>query len=202
MVRSPAQRASRTRCSTPTSAITAPVTVFSGATIHAISANALNPIIAPSKRPNGTGRRPGLNLTSQLRVKLGMMRPPISEISSTTTPMPTRMLTSAAPSKCASRWKATLPASSTSTSTTTGRLRQLPPAMISRVAAATTNARKAASTTSANAQPISADRVTAKRPASHTVSSAPSDVPWIGSRPVQFGIAVNRNPVITAGRKP
>ncbi|MHC2538845.1 hypothetical protein ACVJMY_008414 [Bradyrhizobium diazoefficiens] len=74
--------------------------------------------------------------------------------------------------------------------------------MISRVAAATTSARNAASTTSANAQPTSADSVTARRPASHTASNAPSDVPWIGSRPVQFGIAVNRNPVMTAGRKP
>ena len=27
-------------------------------------------------------------------------------------------------------------------------------------------------------------------------------LPWIGSRPVQFGIAVSRKPVITAGRKP
>ncbi len=27
-----------------------------------------------------------------------------------------------------------------------------------------------------------------------------SGVPWIGNRPVQFGIAVNRKPVMTAGR--
>jgi hypothetical protein len=45
------------------------------------------------------GKRPGFSLTSQLRVKLGMMRPPISEISITTTAMPTRMLVSAAPRK-------------------------------------------------------------------------------------------------------
>jgi hypothetical protein len=44
-----------------------------------------------SKRANGTGRRPGFSRTSQLRVKLGMMRPPISEISSTTTAIPPRM---------------------------------------------------------------------------------------------------------------
>ena len=39
----------------------------------------------------------GFSRTSQLRVKLGMMRPPISEISSTTTAMPIWIPTSAAP---------------------------------------------------------------------------------------------------------
>ena len=54
----------------------------------------------------------------------------------------------------------------------------------------------------ANNQPISAEKVTAMRPASHTATSVSNGVPWIGSRPVQFGIAVSRKPVTTAGRKP
>jgi len=50
-----------------------------------------------SKRLNGAGSRPGFSRTSQLRVKLGVMRPPISEISNTTTAMPIRMPVSATP---------------------------------------------------------------------------------------------------------
>ena len=46
----------------------------------------------------------------------------------------------------------------------------------------------------------SAEIVTATRPATHTRTSASSGLPWIGSCPVQFGIAVKRKPVITAGR--
>ena len=52
----------------------------------------------------------------------------------------------------------------------------------------------------AGSQPISAENVTATRPASHTATSMSNGVPWIGSRPVQFGIAVSRKPVTTAGR--
>ena len=78
-------------------------------TIQNTSAMAPTAMVSMSKRANGTGSRPGFSFTSQLRVKLGMMRPPIREISSTTTAMPTRIPVSAAPLKCASRWKATLP---------------------------------------------------------------------------------------------
>ena len=49
-------------------------------------------------------------------------------------------------------------------------------------------------------QPVSAENVTAMRPAIQTTTSASSGVPCIGNRPVQFGIAVNRKPVMTAGR--
>ena len=62
---------------------------------------------SPARRPRrrayrtgkGAGKRPGFSRASQLRVKLGMIRPPISEISITTTAIPMRMLMSAAPWK-------------------------------------------------------------------------------------------------------
>ena len=43
------------------------------------------------------------------------------------------------------------------------------------------------------------DSVTAARPATQTSSSTISGVPCSGSRPVQFGMAVSRKPVTTAG---
>ena len=93
-----------------------------------------------------------------------------------------------------------LPASSNRTSITTLRFRQLRPAMISRAAAAATSVRKLASTSIAASQPVSAENVTVMRPAIQTTTSASKGIPRIGRRPVQFGIAVNRKPVITAGR--
>ena len=124
-----------------------------------------------SKRPNGTGKRPGFSRTSQLRVKLGMMRPPISEISNTTTAMPMRMP--------ASRRHRNAPRDETRhcrraarrTSMTTLRLFQLRPAMISRAAAAATSNRKLASTSIAASQPVSAENVTTRRPAIQTTTS-------------------------------
>ena len=44
------------------------------------------------------------------------------------------------------------------------------------------------------------DTMTAPRPISHRTNSPPSGPPTIGSRPVQFGTAVNRNPAMTAPR--
>ncbi len=46
------------------------------------------------------------------------------------------------------------------------------------------------------------EAATAIRPTSQTISSASSGAPWSGSRPVQFGIAVKRKPVTTAGVNP
>jgi len=62
------------------------------------------------------------------------------------------------------------------------------------------SARKPTSIAAAGNQPTSAEIVTTTRPAIHTKTSASSGLPWIGSRPVQFGIAVKRKPVITAGK--
>ena len=166
--------------------------------------NAMAPTatLSMSKRANGTGSRPGFSLTSQFRVKLGMIRPPISEISSTTTAMPARMPYSAAPLKCASRWNVTFPASRTRISSTTLRLFHFLPAMISRAAAVAISNRKPQSTSIAGSHPVSAENVTHALPAIHSATRNISGRPRSGSRPVQFGMAVNRNPVITAGRKP
>ena len=54
------------------------VIVDAGSAIQSASAAAPAAIAAMSKRPSGCGRRPGFMRTSQLRVKLGTMRPPIS----------------------------------------------------------------------------------------------------------------------------
>ena len=77
-----------------------------------------------SKRPNGTGRRPGFSRASQLRVKLGTMRPPISVISITTTEAEADAEVGE-PAKCASRWKRRCPAASSAISDTTFRLLQI-----------------------------------------------------------------------------
>ena len=49
---------------------------------------------------------------------------------------------------------------------------------------------------------IPSETVTATRPATQTAASASSGQPTTGSRPVQFGTAVSRNPATTAGTKP
>ena len=59
--------------------------------------------VPTSKRPKGLGMRPGLPRASQLRVKLGTTRPPISVISRMTAATPARTEKSALPRKCASR---------------------------------------------------------------------------------------------------
>ena len=93
-----------------------------------------------------------------------------------------------------------LPAASTVTTATTLRLPQFFPTMISRAMAAAISTRKAPSTTAAGNQPVRPDTAIATRPATHVATSTKSGAPWIGRRPVQLGIAVRRNPVITAGR--
>ncbi len=45
-----------------------------------------------------------------------------------------------------------------------------------------------------------AEKRTASRPATHRPNRPASGQPTIGSRPVQFGTAVSRNPAITALR--
>ena len=80
------------------------------------------------------------------------------------------------------------------------RFRQFLPATISRAVAAMTKIRKLTSMIAAASQPISAENVTPMRPTSQTANSTSNGMPWIGNRPVQFGMAVSRNPVTTAGR--
>ena len=58
------------------------------------------------------------------------------------------------------------------------------------------------STSIAASQPIFADKVMAQRPASQTSTRTARGDPWSGNRPVQFGIAVSRKPVMMAGTKP
>src|SRR5215831_13009633 len=79
-VRSPAQRASRAACSNPAIINAVPDTTCCGIAIQIASASALTPSATASKRENGRGSRPGLFRTSQLWVKLGTIRPPISMI--------------------------------------------------------------------------------------------------------------------------
>jgi hypothetical protein len=64
------------------------------------------------------------------------------------------------PSKCASRWKARLPAASRPSNAVILRLRQFLPATISRATAAVISTRKALSTTVAPIQPILSEKAT------------------------------------------
>ena len=95
-------------------------------------------------------------------------------------------------------WKATFAAASSETMATTFRLFHLRPASISRAAAAARRTRNAASTASAIRQPITSENEVAALPATQDPNSTASGLPWIGSRPVQLGIAVKRNPATTA----
>jgi hypothetical protein len=61
-----------------------------GAAIQAASATAPRRIAATSQRSAGAGSAPGFMRASQLRVKLGMMRPPISVISRISAARPMR----------------------------------------------------------------------------------------------------------------
>ncbi len=80
----------------------------------------------------------------------------------------------------------------------TGRLRQLRPARISRSTTAQSATGKARSSAAAGAGPIHAETPTAARPEHHKANRTPNCRPHTGNRPVQFGMAVSRNPVITA----
>ena len=68
-----------------------------GTAIQIASAMLLAAIARASNRPNGTGIRPSGRRASQLRVKLGTIRPPIRPTSVTTSAMPARVDTSARP---------------------------------------------------------------------------------------------------------
>ena len=76
------------------------------------------------------------------------------------------------------------------------------PAISSRAQTATSTGRNSASTATASGTPIQPAASIASRPASHSPKSAASGGPDSGICPVQFGIAVIRNPASTAGAKP
>ena len=63
----------------------------SGATIQLAKDRPLPSITATSKRLNGVGNRPARRFASQLRVKLGMIRPPMSIMSRMVAAMPMRV---------------------------------------------------------------------------------------------------------------
>jgi hypothetical protein len=155
---------------------------------------------APSNRLNGVGiALSGRCLASQLRVKLGTMRPPTKLISISSVAMPSRLPSSAVeatPSAC--KWTSKLPNRSRLRAASIGRLRQFRPARISRATAARKAAGKARSRTAALSVPIFCETSIAIRPSAHNVTSKASGPPCSGIRPVQFGIAVSRNPATTA----
>jgi len=110
------------------------------------------------------------------------------------------------PAVCAtpssSKWVSRLLMASMAKTAAIGRLRQLPPAKISRSTTAQNATGKARSSTAAAQGPISADRPTAARPRAQSPTSSAKPGPRSGSRPVQLGIAVSRKPAITAATKP
>ena len=68
-----------------------PLANRSGATTQAAKATAEKAMVTISKRPNDRGSRPGFTRTIQLWVKLGMIRPPIRQISKSTADNASRM---------------------------------------------------------------------------------------------------------------
>ena len=67
--------------------------------------------------------------------------------------------------------------------------------MISRAAAATTSARIPTSIRAAASRSIFPEKTTARRPAANATTRTSNGLPWSGSRRVQLGMAVSRNPV-------
>ncbi len=140
---------------------------------------------------------------SQLRVKLGTIRPPTSAISTTVTPNPRRQpMPQGSATPAASRCIRRFPTPSSRTAPAIGRLRQLRPARISRRTTTKKIAGKARSTAAAGQAPIQTDPAIAARPASQSSIRPASGAPCNGIRPVQFGIAVSRKPATTAPTKP
>ena len=90
----------------------------------------------------------------------------------------------------------------TVTGTTIGRLRQFRPATISRAATATSTTGNDKSAAADSQNGTSAETRQISRPNSHRPTSSARGRPLIGSRRVQFGIAVNRNPAMAAITKP
>ena len=132
-------------------------------------------------------------LASQLRVKLGTIRPATTEIRTTTAasprrhPRPDGMATPSA-SRCIKR----LATPRTVTGATIGRLRQFWPATISRAATPTRSAGKDRSAAMASHAGTSDETRQARRPSAHSPTSSASGAALTGSRRVQFGIAVQQ----------
>ena len=97
------------------------------------------------------------------------------------------------------RWNSTLANAKADTSNATGTLRRLPPATISRQISPASTIGNAMSMTAAG-HGATEENIMMMRPASHSANSAASGAPESGSRPVQLGTAVSRNPAMAAGR--
>ena len=180
------------------------VTAVSGAKAQLNSATAVTTSAATSNRLSAAGGGTvGRAFVSQLRVKLGMIRPPTKEISKNSVTSPSRSpscAVSAIPS--ASRCTSRLPISRSDSAPSIGRFRQLRPTMISRATTARNAAGNDRSASAATGVPITAESRTATRPIAQRRTSVASGPPCKGRRPVQFGIAVSKNPATVAAAKP
>ena len=175
----------------------------SGSTAQLSTATSEPAMVSRSTMPNGAGNGPGPRLASQLRVKLGTIRPPISTISMTITAMPSRQ--PAAPVSAQPRTSACISALATRnrpSAATIGRLRQFSPVRISRRTTPRRTSHSERSIAAASPAPISAETATAILPASQRRTRPPSGAPCSGSRPVQLGMAVSRKPQTAAPTKP
>ena len=203
LVAVPRQRARRHRLVAAPSNKRTPTGRKSGTKAHPIIPVCRVPSAACSTAFVVTGRRACGRLASQLRVKLGMTRPPTTEISTITPARPRRHprpggAAMPAASSCIKRSAI----ARTVTGATIGRLRQFRPATISRAITPANATGKARSAATASQTGISAETRPAIRPSSHKPAKLASGSPLTGSRPVQFGIAVNRKPAIAASAKP
>ena len=151
-----------------------------------------------SRREAAAGSDAALRCASQLRVKLGVTRPPIRAIMVAATPSARRSAAAARPGSSGRACTPILARANKLTRPQTGRLRQLRPARTSRQTTAAKTTRNAESVVAAHS--AAGAIIIATRPASQRPVSAISGAPMTGSRPVQLGTAVNRKPAMTPVR--
>ncbi len=194
----PCQRARRAARSTPERPSMAPVAAESGTATQAAAPMAVVASAALSRAPKLAGRRVPPFLTSQFRVKLGTMRPPIRASSIAIAPSASRTPRSCGTNPRLAAWSSALASPNSVIMTATGAFFQLRPATTSRQTAKPSMTGNEISTTKAATGPGATAQ--AMRPASHSVTRPARGQPLSGNRPVQFGIAVSTKPARTACR--
>ena len=180
-----------------------PTSGWSGRNTHANKPACRVPRAAWSTTPGMAGRCTTRRFANQLRVKLGIIRPPTTEISTMTAARPRRhpspaVTATPAPSKCISR----LAVPKTPNAPIIARLRQFRAARISRATSRASTVENERSTIAANHAGTSSETMHTTGPSNHKLARSAKGAPLIGGRPVQFGIAVSRNPAIVAITKP
>ena len=200
----PRQRERRSAAASAPAMANAAETSVAGSATHATSAATTMSRHAVSRPSCGAGATTsGRCLASQLRVKLGMMRPPMSEVSATGSPR-----RCGCQARRCTRCRARAGARADCPRAASPAWRA--PAGCANCAPAVSSLATAAISTMSERRDRSAPPPAARAPPSEQrnapgepqLASSASGMPRIGRRPVQFGIAVSRKPVTAASAKP